>query len=233
MHPIGEYEIKYGKLAIYNIFSKEFGNKAIPKKGKIIKSKEDEFKKIDFEFNSVEVRLEITDPKSMMTHHTWIWDLKNISKDPLTAIFYGLGGDVPRDFSDLNVKVTDEDNNRLEIISLDVNKPLQKAFHVKLAKPIRKHHSGRFVKLEYDWEEPEKNFVYAFSSKSKKFKYFFTSPKDLQIKHRVLEAMRDRADKRRVEPPPTIRYLDDRTEIVWESSKNRNIQAHDVFEFQW
>lgn len=233
MHPIGEYEIKFGKLAIYNIFSKEFGNKAIPKKGKIIKSKEDNFKKIDFEFNSVEVRLEITNSKTMMTHHTWIWDFKNTSKDPLTAIFYGLGGDVPRDFSDLNVKVTDEDNNRLEIISLDVNKPLQKAFHVKLAKPIRKHHTGRFVKLEYDWEEPEKNFVYAFSSKSKKFKYFFTSPKDLQIKHRILEAMRDRADKRRVEPPPAIRYLDDRTEIVWESTKNRSIQAHDVFEFQW
>ena len=115
-----------------------------------------------------------------MTHHTWIWDIKNISKEPLTAIFYGLGGDVPRDFPKLNVKVTDENNNKLEILALDVNKPLQKAFHVKLAKPIRKNQSGRIVKLEYDWEEPERNFEYAFSSKSKKFRYFFTAPKDLQ-----------------------------------------------------
>jgi hypothetical protein len=233
MHPIGEYEIKFGKLVIYNIFSKEFGNKAIPKKGKIVKSKEDNFKKIDFEFNSVEVRLEVTDSKSMMTHHTWIWDIRNISKEPLGAIYYGLGGDVPRDFSDLNVKITDENDNKLEIISLDVNKPFEKAFHVKLAKPVRKYQSGRLVKLEYDWEEPERNFVYAFSSKAKKFRYFFTAPKGLQIKHRILEAVRDLGIKRRAEPPADIKYLDDRTEIVWEAAKNHMINSHDTFEFQW
>jgi hypothetical protein len=233
MHPIGEYEIKHGKLGIYNIFSKEFGNKKTPTKLKITKPKEDDFKIIPFEFNSVEVDLDITDPKTMMTHHTWIWDIKNTNKDPLTAIFYGLGGDVARDFADINVKVTDEDNNNLEIISLDTNKPLQKSFHIRLAKPIRKNQNGRIVRLEYDWEEPERNFVYAFSSKSKKFKYVFTSPKGLPIKHRILESVRDRADKRRVEPPPIIKYLDDRTEITWESAKNHKILAHDVFEFQW
>jgi hypothetical protein len=233
MHPIGEYEIKHGKLSIYNIFSREFGNKVIPKKGKIVKSIEDNFKQPNFEFDSVEVRLEITDPKSMMTHHTWIWDVKNISKEPLTAIFYGLGGDLPRDFSDLNVKITDENNNKLEIISLDVNKPVEKAFHVKLATPIRKYQSGRLIKLEYDWEEPERNFVYVFSAKSKKFKYFFTAPKDLHIKHRILEAVRDLGDKRRAEPPANVKYLDDRTEIVWETAKKHKIQSHDTFEFQW
>jgi hypothetical protein len=233
MHPIGEYEIKYGKLAIYNIFSKEFGNKAIPKKGKIVKSIEDNFKQPNFEFNSVEVRLEITDSKSMMTHHTWIWDVKNTSKEPLRAIFYTLGGDTTRDFSDLNVKITDENNNKLEIISLDVNKPLEKAFYVKLAMPIRKYQSGRLIKLEYDWEEPERNFVYVFSSKSKKFRYFFTAPKDLQIKHRILEAVRDLGEKRRAEPPANVKYLDDRTEIVWETAKNHKMQSHDTFEFQW
>jgi len=234
MHSIGQYEIKHGKLEIYNIFSKNFGSNKIPKDNKISKLKEgDSFKEIPFEFNSVEVRLEITDSKTMMTHHTWIWSIRNISKEPLKALYYSLGGDVPRTFPKLNVKVTDEDNNRLEIISLDVNKPYQKAFHVRLAKPVRKYQSGRIVKLEYDWEEPERNFEYAFASKSKKFKYFFTAPKDLQIKHRILEAVRDRADKRRVEPPANVKYLDEHTEIVWESAKNQKIRAHDIFEFQW
>jgi len=233
MRPIGEYEIKHGKLSIYNIFSKEFGNKAIPKKGKILKSVEDNFKLPNFEFNSVEVRLEITDSKSMMTHHTWIWDVKNISKEPLRAIFYSLGGDLPKDFSDLNVKITDENNNRLEIISLDVNKSLEKSFFVKLARPVRKYQSGRLIKLEYDWEEPERNFVYGFSSKSKKFRYFFTAPKDLHIKHRILETVRDLGEKRRAEPPANVKYFDDRTEIVWETAKNHKIQPHDTFEFQW
>jgi len=234
MKPIGEYKIKHGKLEIYNIFSKEFGNKVIPKDEKIPRPKEhDPFKNINFEFNSVEVHLEITDAKSMMTHHTWIWDIKNTSKEPLTAIFYGLGGDVPRDFPKLNVKVTDENQNKLKILSLDVNKPLQKGFYVEMVKPIRKNQSGRIVKIEYDWEETERNFEYAFSSKTKKFKYFFSAPKDLEIKHRILEAVRDRADRRRMEPPAEIKYLDDRTEISWESPKNHKIHPHDVLVFQW
>jgi hypothetical protein len=233
MHSIGQYEIKHGKLEIYNIFSKNFGSNKIPKDNKISKQKEDSFKEIPFQFNSVEVRLEITDSKTMMTHHTWIWDIKNISKEPLTALYYGLGGDVSRDFPKLNVKVTDENNNRLEILALDVNRPLQKGFHVRLAKPIRNSQGGRIVKLEYDWEEPERNFQYEFASKSKKFKYFFTAPKDLQIKHRILESVGYRADKRRVEPPANVKYLNNRTEIIWESAKNYKILAHDIFEFQW
>jgi hypothetical protein len=168
-----------------------------------------------------------------MTHHTWIWDVKNISKDPLREIFYSLGGDLPRDFSNLNVKITDENNNKLEMISLDVNKPLEKAFHVKLATPIRKYQSGRIIKLEYDWEEPDRVFEYSFSSKAKKFRYVFTAPKELEIKHRILEVIRNLGDKRRAEPPANIKYLDKRTEIVWETAKKHNIQAHDVFEFQW
>lgn len=234
MRPIGQFEIKHGKLGVYNIFSKDFGNKKIPTDRKIRKiKKKDPFIEQNFEFNNVEVHLEITDPKTMMMHHTWIWDIKNTSKEPLSAVFYGLGGDVPRDFPKLNVKATDENNNELELLALDVNRPLHKQFHIKLAKPIRKYQSGRVVKLEYDWEEPERNFEYAFSSKTKKFRYMFTAPKDFPIKHRILEAVRDRADRRRVEPPAVVKYLDDRTEIIWEPGKNHKIDVHDVFVFQW
>jgi hypothetical protein len=234
MHPIGEYEIKHGKLEIFNIFSKEFGNKTTPKKGKISKIKEDEFKKEpDFEFNNVEVCLDVTNHKSMMTHHTWIWDVRNISDNPLKAIFYTLGGDTPRDFSDLNVRVTDEKNNILKIISVDINKPLEKAFHVEIEPPLKKHQKGRLLKLEYDWEEPDRVFEYSFSSKSKKFRYVFTAPKELQIKNRILEKIRDRGIKKMAEPPPNIRYLKDRTEVTFETAKKHNMQAHDTFEFQW
>jgi hypothetical protein len=232
MHSIGEYEIKHGKLEIFNIFSKEFGNKTTPKKGKISKIKEDDFKHLGFEFNSVEVHLDITDLKSMMTHHTWIWNVKNISKEPLKQIFYSIDGDLPREFSKLNVKITDENNNKLEIISLDVNKPLKKAFHVKLATPIRKNQSGRLIKLEYDWEEPDRVFEYIFSVKAKKFRYVFTAPKKLDVKHRILE-IQALGEKRRAEPPANIKYLKDRTEIVWDTAKKHKIQSHDTFEFQW
>jgi hypothetical protein len=233
MHPIGEYEIKHGSMGIYNIFGQDFGNKIIPKKGKVETSNAENFKQPDFDFRSVEIRLKIIDVKSMLTRHTWIWNVKNTSKNPLSEIFYDLGGDVPKDFSDLNVKVTDEKNNTLEVISLDVNKPVQKAFHVKLATPIRKNQSGRLIILEYDWEEPERVFEYSLSSKSKKFSYVFTAPKELKIKHRVLEVVRGLGIKRRADPPPKITYHNNSTEIVWESPKNRKLLTHDTFEFQW
>lgn len=234
MHPIGEYEIKHGKLEIFNIFSKEFGNKNAPKKGKIVKSNEGDFKKKpDFEFNSVEIHLDVIDTKTMMTHHTWIWNIKNISQEPLGEIVYVIGGDSPRDFSELNVRVTDENNNELKILSVDENKPLLKSFHVELDPPFKKHQKGRLFKLEYDWEEPDRIFQYSFSSKSKKLRYVFTAPKELDIKNRILETVRDLGIKRRAKPPANIRYLQDFTEIIFETAKNHNIEAHDTFEFQW
>jgi len=86
LHPIGDYTIKHGEqLLIYNVYGKGFGNKIAPKKGKISeKPKEDYFENpIKFEFNRVEIRLDVLDKKTMMTHHTWIWDVSNKTKEPL------------------------------------------------------------------------------------------------------------------------------------------------------
>ena len=237
MHPIGDYEVKHGgQFLIYNIYGKSFGNKIPPKKGKILDSSDESdfpVKGPKFEFNSVEVRLDVTDPKSMMTHHTWIWNVKNNSKKPLEQVFYDIGGDVSKDFSELNVSIKDENEKKLEIISLDVNKDHEKKFNVQLAKPIRKNQTGRILKLEYDWEEPDRIFEYVFSANCKRFKYVFTIPKDSQIKNRVLEVARELGIKKRAEPPAKTRYLDDRTEITWENDKKNVINRFDSYEFQW
>jgi len=90
MHRIGIYEVKHGtQLLIYNIYGKNFGNKIPPKKGKIQKPKEELTirKEPGFQFNSIEIKLDVTDPKTMMTHHTWIWNVKNNSKKTLRANF--------------------------------------------------------------------------------------------------------------------------------------------------
>ncbi|MFB5612247.1 MAG: hypothetical protein ACE5RL_02980, partial [Nitrosarchaeum sp.] len=83
------------------------------------------------------------------------------------------------------------------------------------------------------WEEPDRIFEYSFSSKAKKFRYVFTAPKELNIKNRILETARDLGIKRRAEPPANIRYLKDHTEVIFETAKKCNIQAHDTFEFHW
>lgn len=237
MHPIGDYFIKHGEqLLIYNIYGKGFGNKTSPKKSKVTKEKlsgNELLKKASFEFNRVEVKLDVVDPKSMLTHHTWIWDVRNVSNLPLEQIFYDLVGDTPKDFASMNVIIRDENNTKLDIMSLDVNKPHQKKFYVKLDKPIRKNQKGRVLKLEYDWEEPERVFEYVFSAKCKQFVYSFSISSDVQIRNRVLEVVRELGLKKRVDPAPKINYKDGKTMISWASDKRLTLEPHDAFEFQW
>lgn len=230
MKPIGEYKVKHGlELQIYNISGHDFGVKTRPKKEKPLAN--DEYKS-DFEFKNVQVSLDVNDADTMMTHHTWVWDVKNISEHPLSQIFYDIGGDVPKNFADMNVKITDVNNKKLEIISLDVNRPVEKKFYVKIAKPLKKNQSVRLT-LEYDWEEPERIFQYAFSSKCYKFKYNFSISKNVEIKNRILKVLPGLGIKKRIDPPPNIKYLNNHTKVFWESEKNKPIMQHEVLEFAW
>jgi len=237
MHKIGNYSIKHGQqILIYNVYGKNFGNKITPKKDKIqqIKPITDPIKsQPKFEFNRIELRLDITNPKTMMTHHTYLWEIKNLSESSLENLFYDISGDVPRDFRDLNVSIKDEKNKELEIISLDSNKEHEKKFHVKLEKPIKKNQKGRVFKFQYDWEEPYRVFEYVFSSKCKKFKFVLSVPKELDIKNRILEVERELGLKKRADPPAKIQYLSDKTKIIWETEKTRTLNKHEAFEFHW
>ena len=234
-HPLGEYKVKHDEeFYIYNIYGKNFGNKIIPKKVVEQQKREIEEDLIpNFEFNSIEVRLDVKDPKTMMTHHKWIWDVKNNSKKPLEQVFYNIGGDVPKNFRDLHISIKDEKNKKQEILTLDENNELEKKFNVKLSNPIRKRQSGRTLKLEYDWEEPKRVFQYDFSANCKRFKYVFTIPNGVEVKNRVLQVVRELGLKKRAEPPAKIRYLPKKIEITWENDKKNMINRFYSYEFQW
>ena len=235
MHPIGDYSIKHGEqLHLYNIYGEGFGNKQFPRKAKIIEKKEtfqDQLKsKTAFIFNTIDVKLDVQDPKTMLTHHEWIWNLLNVSDEPRDEIFYYLDGDVPKDFPDMNVKVTDEEENELEIIALSENKPTHKEFNVKMKKPIKPRQRKRYLKIEYDWEEPERNFFYKLPTDCKKFTYKFTIPKGVDVKNRVLKVDTELGYKWVADPPPTIKYLQEGTVITWEGT---NLNAFDAYKFEW
>ena len=231
MHYIGEYKIKHGeKLLLFNIYGDGWGNKLAPT-GKIDAKKIDEGPNpIKFLFPKIELKLEITNLKSMMTHHTWIWHLVNITNEPLDQVSYYLEGDVPKDFADINVVIKDEENKKLKIMSINVNKPYHKEFIVKLNKPIKPNQKSRFLKLEYDWEEPERNFLYTLSTDCKKFKYMLTTPKELEIKQRVLKVDPGTRYKVHASPPSEMKYLKNRTEVSWQAS---NLHAYDAYRFEW
>jgi len=235
LHPIGDYTIKHGEqLKIYNIYGEGFGNKLYPRKAKIIgKSEtfEEQVKsKTAFIFNTIDIKLDVQDPKTMLTHHEWIWNLINVSDVPRDEIFYYLDGDVPKDFPDMNVRVTDEEENELEIISLSENKPTHKEFNVKMKKPIKPKQRKRFLKIEYDWEEPDRNFFYKLPTDCKKLSYKFTIPKGVDVKNRILKVDTELGYKWVAEPAPKIKYLKEGTVITWEGT---NLKAFDAYKFEW
>ncbi|MGI0088396.1 MAG: hypothetical protein ACREBI_10655 [Nitrosotalea sp.] len=134
--------------------------------------------------------LDVTDPKTMLVHHSWIWNVVNVSKEPKSQIFYYLDGDTPKEFADMNVTVRDERGNKMDILALNKNTPFHKEFNVQLSR-LMKPKQKKILKLEYDWEEPERTFFYRFASDCKKFVYKFTIPKGTELKTRVLKVDSD------------------------------------------
>ncbi len=235
MHPIGDHSIKHGeKLNIYNIYGENFGEKTTPKKKKIIQ-KSETFEqtlksKTAFLFNTIDITLDVMDPKTMLTHHMWKWNLVNISDSPRDEVFYYLDGDTPKDFADMNVKVYDEEGNQADIRSLTENKPTHKEFSVRLKKPIKPRQRKRFVTIEYDWEEPDRTFFYKIPTECKLFTYNFTIPKGTDIKNRVLKVDTELGYKWNADPPSTIKYMKDSTQITWQG---KNLRAFDAYKFDW
>lgn len=238
MHLIGNYPIKHGEsIPIYNIYGNIYGIEIGTKKNPIARRTQksaavSEIGKIvnTFLFNKIEVFLNIVDKQTMMTHHTLVWHMINQSDKPVDKVFYNLDGDTPRDFPDLNVKITDEEGKELQVESLNLNMPYKKEFFAKLDKPFKPNQKGRFVKLEYDWEEPERQFLYRFASDCKKFQYLLTAPKGMTISQKVVRVFPDTGDKMVASTPAVVRYLGDRTEVEWTAN---NLPAFDAYRFDW
>ena len=230
-HSIGKYEIKHGeKIEIYNVYGKDFGNKIFPRKGKDIQRKESDEERrstSNFKFKKIEIILDVTDPNTMMTHHTYIWDIVNISRESQPQVLYQLGGDIERDISDLNIKVTDVNGNNLKIVRIDANKPLFKEFFVKLKQPIKSRRELKGLKLEYNWEEPDREFIFELPTNCKRFYYKSIIPNAVKPRVRSFKRV-GLSEKQPLEP--TIKHGKKNTEILWEG---KNLKAHDEYIFQW
>lgn len=238
MHLIGNYPIKHGeKISLYNVYGKihdiEVGTKKNPLARRVQESaSESMIRKITntFLFDRIEIILEVIDPASMLTHHTWIWHVINQTEVPVDTVYYYLEGDRPRSFPELNLKVTDEENRELQIKNLNVNKEDRKEFFVQLIKPLKPQQKGRFVKLQYDWEESDRKYVYKFGSDCKRFRFLLRVPKGMPISQKVAKVSQETGDIAYAKNPPIVRYLKDVTEVEWIGTK---IMAFDAFRFDW
>lgn len=233
MHLIGDYKIKHGdRISIYNIYTDAIGNKKAPptdRSQKSLAAREVKETGKRFVYSFVGIEIHIKDAKTMLAHHVMTWELVNISDQSLERIFYFLDGDIPRSFPDLNVSIKDEQGQELDIMSLNVNKPLHKEFFVKFRKPMKPGERGRIAKLEYDWEEPDRNYSYRFASDCKKFSFLLNVPKGMEINQKVVR-VEETGDKFLAASPPLVKYLQDRTEVAWSA---RDIRAHEAYRFDW
>lgn len=232
MHQIGDYSTKHSEqLNLYNIYGEGFGNKIAPRKSKVPRNNQErEIKTVNnFIFNKIEIDLEVIDAKTMLTHHTWTWNVVNVAKESKEHVFYYLDGDTPKEFADMNVTVKDERGNKLDIQSLNVNKPYHKEFNVKMNRPL-KPKQKKILILEYDWEEPERTFFYRFASDCKKFVYNFVMPKGTELKTRVLKVDSETGYKIHASPPPAIKYSGNKINVKWTKT---NLHAYDAYQFDW
>lgn len=232
-HDIGTFKIKHDeKIQICNVYGRGFGNKIYPKKTKLVNRNEtpDSLSATKtFKFDEIKIDLKVIESKTMLTHHTWTWKVQNIDKKPADKIFYYLDGDIPKNFQDMNVKITDDKGNNLNIQSFEVNNPLRKEFEVRFAKPLKpKQH--RTIKLEYDWEEPDRNFFYRLATNCKKFSYKLTIPKSISLKNRVLQVNPEMNQKWHVSTPAKISYGKNNVVVTWQSA---NLKAHNAYQFEW
>ena len=148
----------------------------------------------------------------------------------MSEIFYSIGGDVPRDFNDLKLKVKDGDGNKLKLKDIVKNKPILKEFSVGLKKPI-KYKKKQTLILEFDWEEPERRYEYALSADCEKLKYQLIIPKKTELKSRILKVNPGTNEKIKATPSADISYQKNKTKVIWQSGKKLN--EHDTFEFNW
>lgn len=232
MRPIGDYSIKHGEeLEIYNIYGDGFGNRIAPRSKKIGKLTAEKLVKpsYNFTFKAVNIVLDVIETAEMLTRHTWVWKLENISKEPKEQVHYIVAGDKPREFKDMHVTVKDERGNNLQILTVDVNKPMHKEFNVQLKNPMLPKQT-KTLKLEYDWEEPDRNFYYRIASDCKEFTYLFTIPNGVEIKTRVLRVDAETGYRVYASPSPAVKFLEDKTVVSWSKT---NLKAFDAYEFRW
>ena len=230
LHFVENYETKYGeKIPLFNVYGEGFGSKTAPLKPKKSSHGGGKVTASNFTFSSIDVLLDVLDAKSMQTRHTWIWDMVNISKEPKSKISYFIDGQTAKDFEEIHVKVTDSDGKKLKIGDISVNKPYRKEFSVILDKPVLP--KQRIVlKLQYDWEETDRSFMYKFPSGAKKFSYTCTLAKEINLKSRVLKTDLGTGQSIHATPPATIKRSDDGTVISWAKS---GIIPSDAYIFQW
>lgn len=232
--PLHDYNIKHSQsLLIYSAYGTGFGNPIAPAGSSYQRSRMDKetLKLINKSiYPYIEVNMVIKDPKTMLVNYKRLYEIQNISDEPLLQILHQIGTDIKKTFYELNVKAYDENNSILRISSINVDKPYKKEFTTIFNKPVVKGEKGRHYILEYDVEEPYKYFENTFAVNCQRFVVTVDYPLTMNpplVYNVNLKNKRRRLCKTQpiVEKKGNIRNI-----AKWEA---QNIVQGDCFSFNW
>lgn len=241
LRPVQKYKIKHGQtISLYSAYDKGFGNPRPPATELLIK-KNSQNTKFPIEvtiYPNMEVNITIKSPKSPLVHYRRLYEIKNTSENLIYEVVHGIATDVETNFSDLGIKVYDEDNVILPISNVLIDKPYQKEFTTVFNRPIERLQKGRFYVLEYQVKEKEKYFENHFGVDCNKFVVTIDYPKGVNYPV-VYEINLEAESKKRCKMQPSIvtkgRTINsnlgsDRTQVRW---AKKNISRGQCFRFEW
>jgi hypothetical protein len=184
-----------------------------------------------FLYSQIEVNLSLGESESSLVHHKRIYEIQNLSEEPLSAVFHQIATDVDKGFDELNLKVYDDDGKDLAITSITVDKLDQKEFYTAFVRPLSKGDKKRYI-LEYDVEEPNRYFENAFLTDCETFVVNIEYPAKKGIKRPRVYEVDMETEKQTKHPvqPKVAEITEDRNISSW--SQHRIFKGQS-FRFEW
>lgn len=165
IHPIHDFKIKHGEvLLVYSAYGDSFGNPDRPQKGlisgKIGKKISDGANSIWY--NHLKLTVNLKNPETNLCKITRTFCFENKSDHPIYEVYDIIQTNSQKSFSDHNVKAFDENEENLEIGSIDLDTVDKKGFSLKLNKPVFRDEKNKKYTITYETNLPH-NFFEAFS----------------------------------------------------------------------
>jgi hypothetical protein len=232
--PLHDYTLKHGqRILIYSAYGSDFGNPNMPigktyqrskMKKEIIKLRRTTI------YPYLEVNVTVKDSNIMKLKYKRLYEIENISDEPIYQVLHGIATDIPKTFEELNIKVYDNENQNLIISSISVDKPFQKEFTTVFNRPILKEEKGKFYVLEYEVEEPDKYFENAFLVDCHEFIINFDYPVTM-MPPIVYDVSLESHEKKYCDKQPVVIEINGgRATARW---KRMNIFQGQSFRFEW
>lgn len=232
--PLHDYTLKHGqRILIYSAYGSDFGNPNMPLGKTFQRSKmKKEIVKLRRStiYPYLEVNVTIKDPTIMRLKYKRLYEIENISDEPIYQVLHGIATDIPKTFEELNIKVYDNENQNLIISSISVDKPFQKEFTTVFNRPILKEEKGKFYVLEYEVEEPDRYFENTFLVDCHEFIINFDYPITMAPPIVYDTSLESHEKKYCDKQPVVIEINKGRATARW---KRMNIFQGQSFRFEW